>query len=431
MRAIFSDQMHAIDGDGIFLAKTSKTSLEQSTSVGFKLVESKQAERDERVNISRRSLLASFIGSAISSSLAFARVQSSPAGRPLVGAIRWDAWYAPGSTVTTAVQKSLAPEKYRWRLPFFAETHKGTDPVLPAISQLEMDLEIRQASFAGLDYWAFLAYGEGDPMSSALSKYLESSNSNKIKFCLFSELNRWGTATNPAPLIAEHLALMKRKEYVRVSDERPLYYLGFITQKSIKERFGGADGLRRQIGKFREQCLAATGGNPYIVLAGTFSEIDEWASLGGDAIGAYAISDPRGAGSFASLAQLVEQRWHQMEKHGLPVVPTVMAGWDRRPRIEHPVPWETGQKPGAGMESYFEAPAPEELANHLRRAVQYTESQSKDRKAPAVLIYAWNENDEGGWLLPTFPCDTRRLEAAHVALGAGHQTSNPGCIVHP
>jgi hypothetical protein len=65
--------------------------------------------------------------------------------RPLVGAIRWDAWYAPGPEVTSAVEKTLSPPRYRWRLPFFAKQDDAGHVYLPAITQGLMDLEIEQA----------------------------------------------------------------------------------------------------------------------------------------------------------------------------------------------------------------------------------------------------------------------------------------------
>jgi hypothetical protein len=39
-------------------------------------------------------------------------LRSQPNDRPLVGALRWDAWYAPGSEPTVAVERSLAPPQY-------------------------------------------------------------------------------------------------------------------------------------------------------------------------------------------------------------------------------------------------------------------------------------------------------------------------------
>ena len=43
-------------------------------------------------------------------------VSRSAAARPMVGAIRWDAWYGRGSPVSE-VEKTLGPKKYHFRLP--------------------------------------------------------------------------------------------------------------------------------------------------------------------------------------------------------------------------------------------------------------------------------------------------------------------------
>ena len=105
-----------------------------------------------------------------------------------------------------------------------------------------------------------------------------------------------------------------------------------------------------------------------------------------------------------------------------------MTGFDRRPRVTNPVPWEKTQQPGAGIEYYFGAPSPNDLSNHLFHALGFVERQPAEHRAPAILIYAWNENDEGGWLIPTAPCNAERVEALHAALEPIANT-NPGCRI--
>jgi hypothetical protein len=357
---------------------------------------------------------------------------SEPADRPLVGALRWDAWYAPGSEQTAAVERSLSPAQYQARLPFFARRDDHNHVSLPALSSNLMDLEIAQAAYAGLDFWAFVAYPGESPMTVALRQYLASPVDGRVRFCLFTQLEYWGTAGAPAALIDDHIALMRHEAYVRVADVRPLYFLGFITTAKANERWHGVSGLRAAIERFRARAVAANAGNPYLVLAGAPKEIAALAPmLGGDAVGAYVISDSRGIGDYAALARIAEAGWQTLSGADLPVVPTVMTGWDRRPRVEHPVPWEREQRPGAGIEYHFSAPRPEEIAAHLRRALSWIQHQGADRRAPAALIYAWNENDEGGWLIPTLPCDTRRLEALHAALAQGKPGRPPACVVAP
>ena len=353
-------------------------------------------------------------------------------GRPLVGAIRWDAWYAPGSDVTSAVERTLSSQRYRWRAPFFASHDDAGHVHLTAITQGLMDLEIAQAAYAGLDYWAFVAYPSTSEMTAPLRRYLASSRRNSLRFCMFTGLDGWGTAAKPAPMIDEHIALMANEAYVRVQDRvkdnRPLYYLGFITEQLATERWGGVDGLRAGIEQFRARATARGVGNPYIVLGVLPRDNAAFeARLGGDAAGAYTIADGRATGDYGALVRITEQGWQMQSRAGLPVVPTVMAGWDRRPRIEVPVPWEKTQRPGVGIEHYFGAPEPAQLAKHLDDALAFVARQPPDKQAPAVLIYAWNENDEGGWLVPTTPCDDGHLRAVHTALAPAATQPPPGC----
>jgi hypothetical protein len=43
-----------------------------------------------------------------------------------VGAIRWDAWYGAKDAVGEYVEEALAPEQWRYRLPFFAKEMNST-----------------------------------------------------------------------------------------------------------------------------------------------------------------------------------------------------------------------------------------------------------------------------------------------------------------
>ncbi|ABA03807.1 hypothetical protein Nwi_0540 [Nitrobacter winogradskyi Nb-255] len=349
----------------------------------------------------------------------FGRTSFAVKPRPLVGAIRWDAWYSPGSAPTEAVENSLSPEKYRWRAPFFARgsAHDPASLSFPPITPEEMDKEIRQAAFAGLDYWAFVAYGSHHPMSKALYQFRASAESDKLGYCLFTELDRWGSRNKPTTLLQEHIGLMADRNYLRVSGDRPLYFLGFIAPASIERNWKGVAGLREQIEKFRSMAAVSGLADPYIVLAGDRNFLmREARNIGGDATGSYALTVGNGRGSFSDLTRIAERGWNELGNGHLPVVPTVMTGWDRRPRIENPVPWEKKQRPGEGIENFFAAPTKKELADHLARALDWVGARPQGEQAPVVLIYAWNENDEGGWLMPTLPCQTDRLDALRQVL---------------
>jgi hypothetical protein len=108
-------------------------------------------------------------------------LHAQPNKNPLVGAPRWDAWYVQGSEPTIAVERSLAPPQYQSCMPFFTRRDAG-NLSLPALSPNLMTLEIEQASYAGLDFWAFVAYPSDSPMSVAMRQYLATAAWRHIRF---------------------------------------------------------------------------------------------------------------------------------------------------------------------------------------------------------------------------------------------------------
>ncbi len=84
-----------------------------------------------------------------------------------------------------------------------------------------------------------------------------------------------------------------------------------------------------------------------------------------------------------------------------------------RPRVETPTP---GVKSG-DMEQYYEASKPAELAAHLEHALTWCRENPDASEAWVILIYAWNEFDEGGWLCPTLAEGAARLDAVGNILG--------------
>lgn len=339
-----------------------------------------------------------------------------------VGAIRWDAWQAPGSVPTQAVERALSPPAWRHRLPFFARIGADGAVLIDGGSQEVMDTEIALARRAGLGFWGFLGYPRDSSMSVGLKLYLSSTRRQGLRFCILSELVQWGFAgPRLSDVAAWHVELFGHRDYQRVAGGRPLYFLGFLSDRLIADRWGTPEVLRAAVARFRAASAAAGHGEPYIVLMARPEDAARYVpALGADAAGAYAIAGSEVAAPYAALAALTEARWDAYAAAGLQVVPTVMSGWDRRPRIENPVPWERWQRPGAGMDRFYAAPRPEELAAHLRRALDWIGARPAVAPARAALIYAWNENDEGGWLVPTLPFDESRIEALRgVLCGTG------------
>jgi hypothetical protein len=300
----------------------------------------------------------------------------------------------------------------RWqsRLPFFAEILDDGRVRIDDASQPVIDQEIHYARLARLDYWAFLLYDENDAMSLGLKHYLSSTQKEGLRFCLIVEPRRWNTADVAMKELQRVAALMGRTEYQTVAGGRPLLYV----------LDNGPDAELPAISVDRLRALVRTkgGGDPYIVM-------QDWRPARAnqmrirakaDAIGSYSYQrDGRGA-PFAQLARETENFWEQCRMTGSPVVPIVMTGWDRRPRVERPVFWETWQQPNAGIEKFYHAPTPAELSHHLEQALTWVRNHPDAAPSKAILIYAWNENDEGGWLVPGREEGDWRLKAVREGL---------------
>lgn len=343
-----------------------------------------------------------------------------------IGAIRWDAWQSPGSIPTRAVEYALSPPHYRDRLPFFAEAAPDGSIRIDGGRQEVMDREIALALRAGLGFWGFVAYPRESPMSRGLHLYLASTRRAGLRFCLVTEAVQW---SGSAPVTDWHLELLGHPDYQRVRGGRPLYFLGFLTDRLVAERWGGIAGLRAAVDGFRARAVASGAGNPFLVVMGRAEPGARFArALGADALGAYALAGEDVAAPYSALAAHAEERWQAFAATGLPVVPTIMTGWDRRPRIERPVPWEAWQRPGAGLDRFYAPPSPEELVAHMQRGIAWIRAHPEVATAGAALVYAWNENDEGGWLVPTLPHDDRRIEALRGLLCApASVAAGPGC----
>ena len=371
----------------------------------------------------------------------------APERRPLVGAIRWDAWYGelpesakPPASVPYAgfdatrnrlvsqdpgkeTCRSLAAEPWRYRWPFF--TTLGADGKALAFNDNRAEVleqEIEHAVRGGLDYWAFTAYPQNCPLSYTLETFLTCRNRDALRFCLFLPLwPAYGRIPDEASEQAywAHLQRMiLQPNYLKVEGGRPVLYVGFCN-----------DALARKVLEgpwtpFTNALAAAGMGKPYLVFCeGGAKAAKRYCDLfGGEALSAYATSSGKAkAAPYAELAAHAERFWEQCEATGTPAVPLCMTGWDRRTRVLNPVSWESFQLEKDAVHYYYERGTPEELAAHIGRGVTWFKKHPGKNGVELVLVYAWNENDEGGWLVPALPPPdgegTARLDALRKVLG--------------
>ena len=263
---------------------------------------------------------------------------------PKIGAIRWDAWYGDKDATGTAVQQSLGAQRWHYRLPFCAKVLSAFMVQMECATQTVIDQEIEYARAGGIDYWAFVAYPPGDPLSIGLNLYL-SSRKGPLNFAMISEAERWGGPTQSGDIIERFVVLMKEPTYQKVLDNRPLFFLGFIDDANVKKLWGGDEGFSVAIRRFRESAINAGAGDPYIVVMDFAPQRAHQLRqrFGFDAVSSYATQGNEKHAPYADLAVTARRFWESAEAMDEKVVPTVMAGWDRRPRVQTPVPWERGR----------------------------------------------------------------------------------------
>ncbi len=319
-----------------------------------------------------------------------------------IGAIRWDAW-----TEGNVWQANLNPPKWHSRVPFYGRILSENEVHVVGDSTEVIEQEIDFAHAGGLDYWIFLFHNAEDWRAGknnyGLSHYLASKKKAQLGFCLM---------VLPAPaeswerLIGVLLEQLKEPSYQTLADGRPLVYLLFWDTYGDPERYwGDLTTGRKMIESLRQRVIQAGYKNPYLVdlsmqvdLAVRYSE-----AMGIDAIGAYANWC---YGAYQDLAARNRRFWEECKNTGKQTVPLVNAGWDPRPRYESEHAHIYGE-----TRDWTEQPTPDELANHLDSALDWVDENPQSCEADTVMIYAWNETDEGSWLLPTLAEGSARLDA--------------------
>lgn len=351
--------------------------------------------------------------------------------RPIVGAIRWDAWYGENGPVKQT-EVSLGPPKYHFRLPWFARVVGEGKVSINGDSQEIVEKEIAYAAEAGLNYWAFVDYCDDANLSIALRRYRAAPDKRGVRYCLIEEGARLDkVGVRGWARLVEHF---KDPNYQTVLDGRPLLFIFVKTQRLDKKAW-------------QELGVAATAAGlkrPYLVLMGWQPEQDakDMEALGFDAVSAYACggSYTMKPPSYAQqCAAIRRDRWEKCRALGIPCVTFASAGWDTRPRNERPPSWITwvtatpDATPPAQQKPLIDAATatPDQLAAHLREAVDWTQRNRDINPSGAIIIYAWNENDEGGWLLPTLGADGRPNEDRIKALSKVLRASSSPMLSPP
>ena len=340
--------------------------------------------------------------------------------RPTIGTIRWDAFYGTGG-VAKAVERSLSPAKYHHRAPFFAKIEGKDKLSINGDAPEIMAREIDYAAQAGV-YWAFLNYPWQGDMSKPLRMFLTHPDRERVKFTLMlsnhSLFREWDTFFRNA--LSDACVM---PNFQTVLNGWPLIYT-FLP--GLGKSPGGKPKLQARVAEIRELVEHRTGKNPYLVHFMHGLPQSEWPTvkqLGFDASTKYAqFAGPRM--SYAAYRRKIAADWRSWARQGYQHIPLLSSGWDNRPRYHNPVPWV--KKAEHMLRNYTEEPTPEQLAAHCKVGLDFVYRNKAVCEAQSLMMYAWNEHDEGGWLCPTLNPETGKPDDSRVrAIGKMMQSWRP------
>ena len=323
-----------------------------------------------------------------------------------VGVVQWDC-SLPSSTWWGYYQtRTLSPRKFRTATPYYADV-LGEDKIdYHWRTQEEFDREFEYAIEAGIDYFAYVFYPENGskahtPTSAsdcshmvhelryAYKMYLSSKLKDKIGFAAIM-----GKHPFMEPDYLELAELLKQPFYEKVNG-RPIVYLFWrIDPVEIEgvlkavEKVGGAKPL----------FIAMFGGK--LPMHTRYDLVDGLSSYscGKDGVTTHMELVEYGMEeniwrAEASENELIEAK--NIDK----TVPLYPVGWDPMPRVDIPSPWTT--YPNA---PYAAQPTEKDL---MEGAVLFADKikntpSLRDTFFGHIMMFAWNEFEEGGWICPTY-----------------------------
>ena len=266
-----------------------------------------------------------------------------------------------------------------------------------------MTQQINYAADAGLSFWGF-CWSENtlssnpefmDHLNTALNLFIKAPNRKRLKFFLLSVEHvspySWST------FCEKTIRLFSESNYLRV-DGKPI--IMFFNPDEIRDNLGGVSGVQEAFNILREKARK-TGIGEILIAANTWPLGDvrkyqeRLESCGFDFLGTYcnAFSANKIAGKndYEILTQADKYSWDSVSANTtLKYIPLVTVGYDKRP-------WAADRPPAVPADEFwFSHATPTNIANHLRDAIEWTKSNNDKVLGNMTIMYAWNENGEGG-----------------------------------
>ncbi len=343
----------------------------------------------------------------------------TPSEAPLIGAIRWDNW--------TSISSHTKVLNGTDRSPFFEVRDESGKSLYLGGEPMTVDAENAYGRSAGIDYSIFGYYvdsgsygiprANSENLNKALTTFRIAARSSRDEVCCRYQSDCTAGCYRISARRDRRGVAGDDSDYVRLGDGTAPVFVYTIDRWSqmlgeprepthtledfiagIKKRTGVKVKLVTVGGTFRTS-------EPYIEPQGPFSASTTYAH------------SPKCCGAespYAACSADVRDYWQQAASSRVPFIPNVTLGWDWRPIIPFPdqMYHRTTTNP-----SWCDPASGSEWISLLKDAVQVGSNSAAKAGFNGIVIYAWNELSEGGWLVPTKVEGTRRLEMLATALG--------------
>jgi len=312
--------------------------------------------------------------------------------KAMVGAYYFDGW--AGKNTRADIRTKNAPTHLTQKM---VEEFPDREPIWGwrddslSIMMKQIDL----ASENGISFFSFCWYWhddsekinddaiKNDPKHTSLNLFVKSPNNDKMKFCLM--------VSNHSGFKIKGTENWKSAASVWVEYfENPNYL--FVDGKPFVIIYDGNSGSKEAFSEMEK--VAQSAGFKGITFAGAGKFIS---SAGFSYQTNYNIAPISNTEDlklhYSDLKSSLLNDLNTERKY--PYIPVITSGWNRQP-------WEgktgRGQKPG----KYIEDRTPEEFGSFLQETISWMDKNpDRTSKERLILIYAWNELGEGGYIVPT------------------------------
>ena len=323
------------------------------------------------------------------------------------GAHYYNGWMEGSAQITERLVKEFPEREPIW----------GWVTSTPEIMQRQIDC----AADAGLAFFSFCWYypeaeEKATPYNNAMPLFLAAPNSSRMEFCLLVA-NHQGFRIGPGDwdeCCRRWLPLLKHPRHLKVGGE-PLLLI--FSPSELDGACSGAKGVRKAFADLRTRAQAE--GLPGVAIAACVTpdeDLRKYAAAGYTCFTGYNYYYKCGEGPdkdqpFACLLQGHERIWEEFAAHSpLPYIPLATIGWDMRP-------WEKPDLPEKDQCIRFIGRTPAMVGEMAGRMAAWVDRHpDKTLQERLAILYAWNENGEGGYLTPTKAEGDACLQAVRKAL---------------